>query len=317
MKRSIKYFTLIACACLLGACDLKENSVYDEPVDTRLARTLGEYAEALVSAPNGWILVADSKYGAFRHYVSFDDRGRVIMLSDLSANYTLKDGTDTTLSPRESAYQLKALHMPSLLFVTYNYISMLCDPTYSVMDVPTHYALYADFEFNILRFDSGTFTLRGTLNNTTAYLRRATADEAAAIFDEQALRNDYARIEGHTQSTLSIGSREVSVSLFEAMYAPATSNRNRLATSTWHESGGQEEPVEGSVEPQSVDGHIWIEPETLAAAGSLAPSRISLIAPVRVAGEEIASFRWNTQNEAYDAVATDGRVFTRPAATNE
>lgn len=312
MKRTFKYFA--ALCLLLAACDLKEERTWDEPTDTRLRRVMDEYAEALVSAPNGWILVADTKYGAFRHYLSFDDKGRVVMLSDLSASYTLKDGTDTTVEPRESAYQLKALHLPSLLFVTYNYINMLCDPTYSVMDVPTHYALYADFEFGILRFDSGTFFLRGTLNNTTAYLRRATADEAAAIFGEQALRGDYTRIEGHTRSTLDIAGRTVEVALLDQMHAPATADRNRFATFTWSEPAAEDgQPGE----PQRVEGHMWIEPQTRAAAGSEAPSRIGLIAPVRVAGVEIASLRWNSLTEAYDAVATDGRVFTRPEAANQ
>lgn len=318
MKRTSKYLIPVLCALLAAACDLKEERSHDEPADTRLMRVMDEYAEALVSAPNGWILVNDSKYGAFRHYLSFDDKGRVVMLSDLSANYTLKDGTDTTAEPRESAYQLKALHMPSLLFVTYNYINMLCDPTYSVMDVPTHYALYADFEFSILSFDSGTFTLRGTLNNTTAYLRRATADEAAAIFGEQALSNDYARMEGHTRCTLDIEGRQVAVSFLEAMHAPLTSNRNRFVTLTWDEPAGTDaNGQELASEPQSVEGHLWIEPETRNAAGSEAPSRIGLIAPVRAAGVELASFRWNGETGAYDALSTDGRVFTRPEATNQ
>ena len=83
MKRSIKYIALIACIGFLGACDLKEDRAYDEPADTRLTRTLNEYSEALTSAPNGWVLFVDSNFGVFRHYLSFDENDRVIMLSDL------------------------------------------------------------------------------------------------------------------------------------------------------------------------------------------------------------------------------------------
>lgn len=307
MKRSIKYLVLIACIGLLGACDLKEGRTYDEPTDTRLARALDEYAQALTSATNGWILLVDSNFGVFRHYLSFDDNDRVIMLSDLSASYTVKDGTDTTTAPRQSSYQLKALHMPSLIFNTYNYIHLLCDPTYSVMDVPTHYALYADFEYSILAFDSGTFTLRGTLNKTTSYLRRATKDEADAVFEEHALLNDYARIEGHTESTLSIGGREVSVSFLKALHATGTANRNRFVDLTWEDEDGT---------PQSVQGHMWIELETKASGGEV-PTRISMIAPVSVGDVKIASFRWNAATGAYDAVGQDGTVYTKPAANIE
>lgn len=305
MKRSIKYIALIACAGFLGACDMKEDRIYDEPTDTRLARTLDEYSQALTSAANGWILLVDSQFGVFRHYLSFDENDRVIMLSDLSASYTVKDGTDTTTSPRQSSYQLKALHMPSLIFNTYNYIHLLCDPTYSVMDVPTHYALYADFEYSILSFDSGTFTLRGTLNKTTSYLRRATRDEADAVFGEHALLNDYARIEGHTESALSIGGREVSVTFLKDLHAAGTANRNRFVDLTWEEDGVT----------QSVRGHMWIELETVAASGSEVPTRIGLIAPVAVGDVQIVSFRWNAETGAYDAVGGDGAVYTKPAAT--
>lgn len=307
MKRSIKYIALIACVGLLGACDLKEDRTYDEPTDIRLARALDEYSRALTSAANGWILLVDSNFGVFRHYLSFDENDRVIMLSDLSANYTVKDGTDTTTAPRQSSYQLKALHMPSLIFNTYNYIHMLCDPTYSVMDVPTHYALYSDFEYSILSFDSGVFTLRGTLNKTTAYLRRATKDEADAVFAEHALMNDYARIEGHTGSTLSIGGREVSVSFLEAFHATTTANRNRFVDLTWQDEAGAE---------QRVQGHMWIELET-AASGSGVPTRIGLMAPVSVGDVQIASFRWNADTGAYDAVGQDGTVYTKPAGNIE
>ena len=301
MKRSIKYIALIACIGFLGACDLKEDRAYDEPADTRLTRTLNEYSEALTSAPNGWVLFVDSNFGVFRHYLSFDENDRVIMLSDLSANYTLKDGTDTATTPRQSAYQLKALHMPSLIFDTYSYIHMLCDPTYSVMDVPTHYALYADFEYSILSFDSGTFTLRGTLNKTTSYLRRATKEEADAVFEGQALLNDYTRIEGHTESRLSIDGREVSVSFLGALHAAATANRNRFVELTWDEEGVT----------QRVQGHMWIELDS----GTGAPARIGLIAPVSVGDAQIATFRWNDTTGAYDAVDRDGTDYTKPAGT--
>lgn len=300
MKPIIKYFALTACLALLSACDMKEDRTWDEPTDTRLARTLGEYQQALTDATNGWILLVDSKFGVFRHYLSFDDQERVIMLSDLTASYTVKDGTDTTTEPRQSTYQLKALHMPSLIFTTYNYIHMLCDPTYNVINVPTHYALYADFEYSILSFDSGTFTLRGMLNKTTAYLRRATKDEAEAVFEQQALLNDYARIEGHTESTLSIDGRVVTVSFLRALHATATADRNRFAEFAWEEDGVA----------QRAEGHMWIELET--AAADRAPSRIGLIAPVRVGNASIVSFRWNDANGAYDAVGADGAVYTKP-----
>ena len=299
MKRSIKYIILIAWIGFLGACDLKEDRAYDEPTDTRLIRTLNEYSEALASAPNGWVLFVDSKFGVFRHYLSFDRNDRVIMLSDLSANYTLKDGTNTAITPRQSSYQLKALHMPSLIFDTYSYIHMLCDPTYSVMDVPTHYALYADFEYSILSFDSGIFTLRGMLNKTTCYLRRATKEEADAVFEKQALLNDYTRIEGHTESILSINSRKVSVSFLKAFHAAGTANRNRFVELTWDEEG----------ETQSVQGHMWIELDS----GAGAPERINLIAPISVGDAQIVSFLWNETIRAYDAVDQNGTVDTKPA----
>ena len=137
------------------------------------------------------------------------------------------------------------------------------------------------------------------LNKTTCYLRRATKEEADAVFEKQALLNDYTRIERHTESILSINYREVSVSFLKAFHAAGTANRNRFVELTWDEEG----------ETQSVQGHMWIELDS----GAGAPERINLITPISVGDAQIVSFLWNETIRAYDAVDQNGTVYTKPA----
>lgn len=287
MKKILTYLLLGACACALTACDLKEDRAYDESPDSRLQKVLGEYRQALISAPNGWIFSINTGIsGGYQLYMSFNDRERVVMLCDMDASHTLAPASSST--PSESSFQLKALQMPSLIFDTYNYLHFMADPQGTTSNGGVNgIGLKSDFEFDIHRFDSGVFTLRGTYNKCTAYLRRATPEEAAAamkgmlktVFDNLAAYNPTAKA-----PFVLIGDTSV-----------ALATTGRTTTFTWKDADGKD---------QSVSSGSWME----LTGDELSPGNLVLFTQVDVLGKKIVRLVWN--GEAYDAVDAQGQVYT-------
>lgn len=286
MKRILYYLLIAAGALTLHACDLMEDRAYDRSPDERLQKALDEYAEALTSAPNGWLMTIDTgKKGGFQLYMSFTDRERVVMLCDIDANYDV--GAATSAVPCESAYQLKALQMPSLLFSTYNYIHLMADPQDWGHGGGNGAGLDSDFEFDILSYDSNVFTLRGTYNKCMAYLRQATPEEARAVMDG-GLKTGFEQLAAYNATAkypiITLGERKVQLTL-----------NGREADLQW---------VDDAKQVQELSGHTWTEVVT----GDAAAPEIHLFTPLEIEGRTLTGFVWN--GEHYDAVDTEGNVYT-------
>src|SRR5574344_561527 len=119
MKRIIIYMLAVWCATALTACDFKEDRIFDQTPDERLAAVLNEYSTAMESAHDGWLMqIATKVDGGYQLYMSFNDRDRVVMLCDMDATFATQVAMSSVL--RESSYKLKALQVPSLIFDTYN-----------------------------------------------------------------------------------------------------------------------------------------------------------------------------------------------------
>lgn len=286
MKRIINCLICAASVLLLHACDLKEDRAFRETPDERLGKVLAEYSEALVSAPNGWLLTIDTKKaGGFQLYMSFNDRERVVMLCDIDATYSV--GTATSTVPCESSYQLKALQMPSLIFDTYNYLHLMADPQDWGHGGGNGQGLGSDFEFDILNFDSGVFSLRGCYNKCRATLRQATPEEAEAVLNGS-LKTVYDRIEAYNESAA------YPVVEIDGMKAAVTLT-GRSATFRWTD-------VEGA--QQEVAAGTCME---LTGAEGEAPA-IRLLTTAEVLGKSIARLMWN--GEGYNAVDAAGNIYT-------
>lgn len=286
MKRIIHGLICAACALSLHACDLKEDRAFRETPDERLRKVLAEYSEALVAASNGWLLSIDTKKaGGFQLFLSFNDRERVVMLCDIDATYDV--GTATSAVPCESSYQLKALQMPSLIFDTYNYLHLMADPQDWGHGGGSGEGLGSDFEFDILSFDSGMFTLRGCYNKCRAYLRQATPEEAAAAMDG-ALKSVYDRISAYNESTA------YPVVEIDGVKAAVTLT-GRSVTFQWTDA-------EGAL--QEVSAGTCME---LTGAEGTAPA-IRLLTMPEVLGKPIAGLAWN--GTGYDAVDFAGKTYT-------
>lgn len=168
MKKKIVYLCISLLLCV--SCDKKEGNIYSTSSDDRLNETLGEYQDILDSSPNGWLLSVDTKDGGgYRFWLSFNDKNRVTMLSDL--DYNIKTAGETSKVPQESSYRLKGLLAPSILFDTYNYLHILADPQKTVNGATENgTGLVSDFEFSFIKADNGRLYLRGNYNSRTAYM---------------------------------------------------------------------------------------------------------------------------------------------------
>jgi|GEM_PF-231978 len=184
---------LLGITFILAGCQKKSDDLINgQTVDQRLTAALAAYQTALTSATYGWILLENSAtpnnggQGAtnlnvtFAYYMQFNDQNQVTQYSDF----------DTTMlaTPKSSSYRIKALQRPTLIFDTYSYIHVPCDPDPSVSLTPLINTLGpgagglgwgTDFEFEFSDSTAATqlgdtIHLSGLANQASAVLIKAT-----------------------------------------------------------------------------------------------------------------------------------------------
>ena len=152
--KKISAYILIA-AILLGSC----KKTYDDTIngltaDQRVAAAMAAYQNKLMSSANGWILTEtttgvatngttqDGPIATFSYFMQFTDSTKVTQFSDFD--------TIMAFTPKSSGYRVKKLQRPALIFDTYGYIHVPCDPDVSISKSPfgTSYGWGTDFEFS-------------------------------------------------------------------------------------------------------------------------------------------------------------------------
>ncbi|GAA0553488.1 DUF4302 domain-containing protein [Chitinophaga japonensis] len=170
MRKHLLYLSLFI--AIFSACDKEDDPVFEQSPDERLNETLAMYQDELTGAPHGWkamVFPAGIPRSVFSFYMKFNESNRVSMFSDFDA------ASSVTL--QESSYRLKALQQPSLLFDTYSYLHVLCDPDGSVNGGVYGKGYYSDFEFALDSIAGDTIHLTGRFNKSKAYLVKATQQE--------------------------------------------------------------------------------------------------------------------------------------------
>src|SRR5258708_13817570 len=97
--------------------------------------------------------------------MQFTDSSHVLMLSDFD--------TSMAAAPKTSGYRVKELTRPALIFDTYNYLHVPCDPDPNISNTPfaTGFGWGPDFEYSFADRTVPTYpghTLRLTANLTSA-----------------------------------------------------------------------------------------------------------------------------------------------------
>lgn len=153
MKKILLFFITII--SLFSSC--KKNNVefiFDKQPEERVAEKLDSLQTALLSSPYGWKAALNTKAsGGYGFYVDFRPDQTLSMLSDFS--------TSSSTVLKESTYRVTWTMNAVLMFDTYNYITMLQDPTPSVNGGTPGNGLQSDIEFELLKITADTLTLQG------------------------------------------------------------------------------------------------------------------------------------------------------------
>ncbi|MEO5593139.1 MAG: DUF4302 domain-containing protein [Chitinophagaceae bacterium] len=186
---------IIAVAALASGCKKTfEDTINGQKADDRINAALTAIQSKLTKAPNGWILLETTTGTAFNqgvsqsgpvatfaYYVEFNDSNKVRMFSDFD--------TSMAAVPKTSDYRIKELTRPALIFDTYSYLHVPCDPDPRISKSPygVGYGWGTDFEFtfseNISAASLGdTIRLTGNLNSASVTLIKATKAQHDAYF---------------------------------------------------------------------------------------------------------------------------------------
>lgn len=151
----------------------EEKLVFGETPEVRMKAKIDSINTALTSSPNGWkATVGTGLKGGYGFYMAFDDQQVVKMVADLTdASATKVEGSN---------YRVKQDNGATLIFDTYNYISMLNDPNPSVYNGTVREGLRSDLEFRFLRSNADSIIFVGKRYRQQLVLSKATAAEKDA-----------------------------------------------------------------------------------------------------------------------------------------
>ncbi|MBN9383833.1 MAG: DUF4302 domain-containing protein [Chitinophagaceae bacterium] len=244
MKRVI-IFTFAVMVVGAGCKKTYDDTVGGKTADQRISEALATYQKILMGAPYGWIFVESTTGIAYNqgvsqtgpkivlgYYMQFVDSSKVTMISDFD--------TSMTTVPKTSGYRVKALTRPALIFDTYSYLHVPCEPNDAVSKSPfgPGYGWGTDFEYSfsdsrVPAVTADTLRLTGNLNSAGGLLVKAT----------QAQRDAY--LQGKTKGNMvGLGNLNNILNYFKRLTVGSVSYDlrvdvvNRTITFTWKDGSG-------------------------------------------------------------------------------
>lgn len=193
MKKLSIYF-LLAATLMAGCKKTYNDTINGLTPDQRIAAAMTAYQNKLSQSAYGWIMVETTTgvafnqgvsqtgpVASFAYFMQFNDSNKVTMFSDFD--------TSMAATPKTSDFSLKSLQRPALIFDTYSYLHVPCDPDPNVSKSPFGfgYGWGTDFEFsfadNVDPSKLGdTIRLTGNLNSANAVLVKATKEQHDAYY---------------------------------------------------------------------------------------------------------------------------------------
>lgn len=186
MRTSLIFITILIG---LSSCDKKveaDLNFYGSP-EQRMSDSLEFVRNRLVGAPNGWKGgFATGLKGGYGFYFTFKENQEVEMLSDFS--------NETAQVPSLSTYRVSPLFSPTLVFDTYNYISLMYDPVPGVANGKAGEGFQSDIEFLYERSNRDTLFFKGKKYEHPFFLVEATAQEKQLFVNDgiNAFKNAFA-----------------------------------------------------------------------------------------------------------------------------
>jgi hypothetical protein len=174
MKQNLIY-SLIVAVCLFTACKKQGvENVFDKLPEERMAERNQELRTKLTENIHGWkaFLRTSANGGGYGFFMKFNQDETVTMYSDWDDNSAVQ-GVNST-------YSIRFIMNTSLIFDTYNYITIMQDPQKSANGGTQPNGLQSDIEFEYLRSSADTVILRGKKYQNYLYLLKATASESSS-----------------------------------------------------------------------------------------------------------------------------------------
>ncbi|GAC1425320.1 MAG: hypothetical protein NVSMB7_01580 [Chitinophagaceae bacterium] len=180
---------------MVAGCKKTYNdTINGQKPDDRIAAAMTAYQAKLTKAPYGWIMLEtttgiafnqgvsqDGPKAAFAYFMQFNDSNKVTMFSDFD--------TIMAVTPKTSDFRVKSLQRPALIFDTYSYLHVPCDPNPAISKSPfgAGFGWGTDFEFSFAdNVDPSrlgdTIRLTGNLNSSRAVMVKATKEQRDAYY---------------------------------------------------------------------------------------------------------------------------------------
>lgn len=183
---------LLVSFSVLSCRETEIEQLFDTSPEERMTGRLAELHQGLISASNGWKgELTTNLGGGYAFYIKFNEDNTLEMLSDIN---------NTTASEvRTSTYRTKWVMDASLIFDTYNYISLLQDPGNKVPGAGGSSAngLQSDIEFEYVRSTTDSVFLSGKRYKNSFVLTRLSNAE------QDLFLNSYVSIIANTRNFIS------------------------------------------------------------------------------------------------------------------
>jgi len=195
---------ILSAVVLFTACKKDTAKIYEETPEERMSARINELNTALTTSENGWkAFLATSGSGGYGFYMDFKPSQSILMVGDLNDEAATKANTST--------FRIKWVMNATLIFDTYNYITMLQDPVPSVYGGVAGSGLKSDVEFEYMRMNGDTIFMKGFKYKNDLVLVKANATQKSRYLSSAfkanidaitsffvTKRNNYVNIQGLT-----------------------------------------------------------------------------------------------------------------------
>lgn len=174
MKRILIYL-LTLFALSLGSCKKEPvDLTFDAQPEERISERMEELRSLLTGSEHGWKGNLRTGLGSYGFYLNFEDETNCLMLSDLNP--------ETSSEPSSSTYRVIWAMNAALSFDTFNYITMLQEPSSDYGGVaPNGYK--SDVDFDYIKNSGDTIYLTGKKYGLPFTLTKATAEDKNRYLD--------------------------------------------------------------------------------------------------------------------------------------
>jgi hypothetical protein len=165
-----KLLYIFSAAIMFTACNKDTAKIFDETPEERMSARIDELNTALIGSEHGWsAFLSTSGSGGYGFYMDFEPSQSLVMVADLNDESATKANTST--------FRIKWVMNATLIFDTYNYITMLQDPVPSVYGGVAGSGLKSDVEFEYMRMNGDTIVMKGFKYKNDLILVKATATQ--------------------------------------------------------------------------------------------------------------------------------------------